>query len=87
MSVFTHRTVHGRNEPVSAKLTLPTSDVFALCDIIKYTITHAASQTAVQFKVPPGRALTQIGHSDAIMTSSENMTSQPNVLHGREWHL
>ena len=46
---------------------------------------RAAGQTAVKFKVPLGRALTQSGHSDAIMTLSENMTSQPNVLHDREW--
>ena len=48
--------------------------------------TRAAGQTAVHFKVPLGRALTQSGHSDAVMASSENMTSQPNVLHDREWY-
>ena len=47
---------------------------------------HAAGQTAAQFKVPLGHALKQSGHSDAVMTSSENMTSQPNVLHDREWY-
>ena len=45
-----------------------------------------ASQTAAQFKVPLGHTLTQSGHSDAVMTSLENMTSRPNVLHGREWY-
>ena len=48
---------------------------------------RAAGQTAVQFKAPLGRALTRSCHSDAVMTSSENMTSQPKVLHGREWYL
>ena len=49
------------------------------------SIIHACTgQTAV---VPLGCACMQRGHSDAVMTSTKNMTSQPNVVHDREWHL
>ena len=40
----------------------------------------AAGQTAVHFKVPLRRALTHSGRRDAVMTLSENVTSQPSVL-------
>ena len=46
-----------------------------------------ASQTAVQFKALLGCACTQSGHNDTVLTSTENVTSQPNVdRDDREWH-
>ena len=65
---------------------LSTGDVFTLHDVINYVLTRAQvrSQTAVQLKVPLGHVLQKPVHSDAIMTSLENVMSQPNTLHDTE---
>ena len=62
---------------------MPTSDIFGLHDVIKYAFTR---EQPVHFKVLLRHVLTHSGHSDAVMTLSENVTSEPNVLHDREWH-